>query len=165
MEIRLYRPSDKLQVIRLITRVLREFGLRYSSKLDRDLLDIRRYYFRRGGKFWILLEKGRVVGTAGVSHLNGRLCLRTARRHSSDGVCKFRRFYVSRRYRHKGWGLLLYAKSLAFAKRVGYNQIWTSTSLQFKDSAGFLERAGFRRTKRVLWPYQRAGIFYVLKLS
>lgn len=152
MEIRLYRPSDRPQVIRLITRVLREFGFRYSSKLDRDLPDIQRYYFRRGGKFWVLLEKGRVVGTAGVSHVN-------------DDTCKFRRFYISRRYRHEGWGLLLYAKSLAFAKRAGYKKIWASTSLKFKDSARFLQRAGFRRAKRILWPYQRAGIFYVLKLS
>lgn len=157
MKIRTYRDSDKESVIRLISSVLKEFGLKYSRQLDRDLSNVQRYYFRKGrahggsGKFWILEDGGKVVGTLAVSRIN-------------DRVCKLRRFYIVKKYRHLGWGLKLYRKALVFIRRKGYREIWTSTTAKFKDSIRFQERAGFKRTKRVLWPYKRAGIFHILKL-
>ena len=151
MEIRPYRDEDKRHVVRLISRVLGEFGYKYSRQLDRDLLNIPRYYFRRAGNFWVLVENGRIVGTLGVGRVKGR-------------ICKLRRFYISKRYRHRGWGIRLYKKALVFIRRKGYREVWTSTTPRFKDSLRFQQRAGFKRTKRVLWPYKRAGIFHILKL-
>ncbi len=151
MEIRPYRDEDKRHVVRLISRVLGEFGYKYSRQLDRDLLNIPQYYFRRGGNFWVLAHNGRIVGTLGISRVKGT-------------VCKLRRFYISKRYRHRGWGILLYKKALVFVRRKGYREIWTSTTPRFKDSLRFQQRAGFQHTKRVLWPYKRAGIFHILKL-
>ncbi len=152
IHIRPYQDSDKSQIVRVISRVLGEFGYHYSRQLDRDLLNIPRYYAQRGGQFWVLEAGGKVVGTIGVSGINAK-------------VCKLRRFYILKRYRHKGWGLLLYKKALAFIKRKGYREVWTSTTERFKDSIRFQEKAGFKHTKRVLWPYKRAGIFHILRLS
>ncbi len=152
MRIRKYQQKDQVQVVRLIARVLKEFGYTYSRVLDRDLLRIPEYYLRRGGCFWVLTVDDRVVGTIAVSRISAR-------------VCKLRRFYISRKYRHKGWGLMLYRKAMKFIKTVGYREVWTSTTAKFKDSIRFQERAGFKRTKRVLWPYRRAGIFHILKVK
>ena len=153
MKIRTYRSLDKAMVIRHIDRILREFGYAFSRSLDRDLLDIPKYYTKRGGRFWILADSNdKVVGTIGVSRIN-------------RFVCKLRRFYISRRYRHKGWGLQLYRKALDYIRRKGYREIWMSTTPHLKDSLRFQEKAGFKLSKKPLWPYKRASIFHILKLN
>lgn len=152
MRIRKYQQKDQAQVVRLIARVLKEFGYTYSKVLDRDLLRIPKYYLERGGCFWVLTVDDRVVGTIAVSRINAR-------------VCKLRRFYISKKYRHKGWGLMLYQKAMKFIQQVGYREVWTSTTSKFRDSIRFQKRAGFKRTKRVLWPYRRAGIFHILRVK
>ena len=152
MEIRPYEEKDQVQLTAFIDGVLKEFDLAFSNYLDRDLLDVRQYYWNRGGQVWVLVDDGAVVGSIAVSRI-------------SDTVCKLRHFYVAKAERGQGWGHKLYRVALDFAHANGYREIWLSTSGKFVDAIVFYEKAGFRRSLKPLWHYRRASIFYVLKLS
>ena len=152
MHIRTYQPGDEKSIIALEDTVLKEYGFRFLPKLDRDLLDIPKYYTNRMGQFFVLVDGDKVVGSIGVSKITAR-------------VCKLRRFYILKHYRKQGWGRKLYQEALEFIRGVGYGEIWLSSAPQFKDALRFYEYAGFKRTEKTLWPHVRAGIFYVMKLE
>ena len=152
MEIRSYQPGDEQQIIVLEDTVLREYGYQFLPELDRDLLDIPRYYTKRKGQFFVLVEDDQIVGSIAVSKITSR-------------VCKLRRFYVLKKYRKQGWGRKLYHEALGFIRGVGYDEIWLSSAPEFKDALRFYELAGFHRSEKILWPYTRAGVFFVMKME
>jgi putative acetyltransferase len=154
MVIRTYHPGDEKGIITLNDTVLKEYGFAFSPRLDRDLLDIPKYYTNRNGQFFLLVEEegSRIVGSIAVSKISPR-------------VCKMRHFYILKEYRGRGWGTELYDEALAFIKKAGYREIWLSTAAQFTDAIAFYEHKGFKRSLKPLWHYRRADIFYMLKLD
>ncbi len=72
MIIQRYDDSRKEEVHDLVLGVLLEHGFEYDRLKDADLNDINDYYFASGGTFFVGIEDGRVVGTAGVRKLEGR---------------------------------------------------------------------------------------------
>jgi len=156
MIIRTYQPGDEEKIIQLSDKVLKEFGFAFSFQLDRDVLDISKYYTRRNGQYFVLVHDGdsgkeEIIGTIAVSKIN-------------EKICKLRHFYILKQFRHHGWGRKLYEEALEFIRSAGYREIWLSTAPQFADAIHFYEHNGFVRSPKALWPYQRAGIFYTLKL-
>lgn len=151
MNIRTYQPGDEDNIIALNDTVLKEFGFAFSPELDRDILNIPKYYTNRKGQYFVLEKGDSIVGSIAVSKI-------------SDKVCKMRHFYIAKDYRGQGWGRKLYDKALEFIQSAGYEEIWLSTAAEFKDAIRFYERAGFKKSLKPLWHYKRAGIFYILKL-
>jgi putative acetyltransferase len=104
MIIRKYDDSVKDEVRDVVLCVLLEHGFEYDITKDADLKDINDYYFESGGTFFVGVEDGRVVGTAGVRKLEGNLC-------------EIRRIYLKKEFRGKGNGKKLFMAALNFAKK------------------------------------------------
>jgi putative acetyltransferase len=99
-----YDDTRKEEVHDLVLGVLLEHGFEYDRLKDADLNDINDYYFASGGTFFVGIEDGRVVGTAGVRKLGGNLC-------------EIRRIYLDRDFRKKGNGKKLFMAALDFAEK------------------------------------------------
>lgn len=104
MIIQRYDASKKEEVHDLVLCVLLEHGFEYDRLKDADLNDINGYYFKRGGTFFVGIEDGKVVGTAGVRKLEGNLC-------------EIRRIYLNKEFRGKGNGKKLFIAALDFAEK------------------------------------------------
>jgi putative acetyltransferase len=104
MIIQIYDNSRKEEVHDIVLGVLLEHGFEYDRLKDADLNDISGYYFSTGGTFFVGIEDGRVVGTAGVRKLEGNLC-------------EIRRIYLKKEYRGKGNGKKLFMAILGFAEK------------------------------------------------
>ncbi|WP_410509107.1 GNAT family N-acetyltransferase [Methanosarcina hadiensis] len=102
MIIQRYDGSRKEEVREAVLEVLLEHGFEYDRLKDADLNDINAYYFSKGGTFFVGIDEGRVVGTAGVRKLDGNLC-------------EIRRIYLKKNYRGKGNGEKLFLAALDFA--------------------------------------------------
>jgi putative acetyltransferase len=102
MIIQTYNNSKKEEVHDVVLGVLLEHGFEYDRLKDADLNDINGYYFANGGTFFVGIEGGRVVGTAGVRKLDGDLC-------------EIRRIYLKKELRGKGNGKKLFMAALGFA--------------------------------------------------
>ena len=104
MIIQIYNDARKAEVHDLVLGVLLEHGFEYDRLKDADLNDINVYYFKSGGTFFVGIEGGKVVGTAGVRKLEGNLC-------------EIRRIYLSKEFRGKGNGKKLFIAALDFAEK------------------------------------------------
>jgi len=104
MIIQMYDYARKAEVHDLVLGVLLEHGFEYDRLKDADLNDINGYYFANGETFFVGIEKGKVVGTAGVRKLEGNLC-------------EIRRIYLNEEFRGKGNGKKLFLSALDFAEK------------------------------------------------
>lgn len=104
MIIQTYDESKKDEIKELVLGVLLEHGFEYDRLKDADLKDINGYYFAKGGTFFMGLENGRVIGTAGVRKLK-------------DGRGEIRRIYLKKEFRNKGYGKRLFLAALEFAEK------------------------------------------------
>lgn len=102
MIIQRYEDSRKEEVREVVLEVLLEHGFEYDRLKDADLNDINGYYFSKGGTFFVGVDEGRVVGTAGVRKLD-------------ENLCEIRRIYLKMGYRGKGNGEKLFLAALDFA--------------------------------------------------
>jgi putative acetyltransferase len=104
MIIQRYDDSKKEEVHDIVLGVLLEHGFEYDRLKDDDLNEIHAYYFESGGTFFVGIEDGKVIGTAGVRKLKGNLC-------------EIRRIYLNKEFRGKGNGKKLFLAALDFAER------------------------------------------------
>jgi putative acetyltransferase len=146
----LYEEGDEKSIRSLVAEIMTEFGEELSKSLDKDLFNIRHYY--EDGAFWVMKENGLIVGTIGLSKVKGK------------NIGKFRRFYLKKEYRGKGVGQMMFGEMEKFAIKMGFSELWTSTSANHFAAINFLEKAGFSRWKEPLWMARRAHLFYVKKL-
>ncbi len=151
MKIRRFREGDTEGIVRLIDDVMAEFGEHFDSDLDRDLLDIPKYYGNKGA-FWVLIDdNGKVAGTIAMSRV-------------TDDVCKFRRFYIHKDYRGQGWGNKLFEHRIKEARVLGYKQAWMVTSAHHKGAIEFVKKKGAKYSKDRLFPTRRAHMFFTYDL-
>src|SRR3989441_9839802 len=77
-----FDASHAAAVPDVIGAVFREYAMTFDpSGFDADLTDIRGSYLERGGRFWVLVDDGRVVGTVAVVP-------------AGRGACEVRRLYL-----------------------------------------------------------------------
>jgi len=104
MIIQKYDDSKEKEVRDVILKVLLEHGFEHDRLKDSDLKDINGYYLTSGGTFFVGIEDGRVVGTAGVRKLE-------------ENRCEIRRIYLEKNFRNKGNGKKLFRAALDFAEK------------------------------------------------
>ncbi|HIM15440.1 MAG TPA: GNAT family N-acetyltransferase [Acidobacteria bacterium] len=138
MLLRLAEPQDRQSIIRLIDRVLREYGDEIClTAADHDLTDIDRHYQQVGGAFVVLDDDGTVRGTHAVRP-------DVTRAH----VCYLRRLYLEQPLRGTDWSthLMDWAFEWAAAHRVRRVELWSDT--RFERAHAFFRRCGFREDGR-----------------
>jgi putative acetyltransferase len=120
LRIRRAQKGDEERIQAVIKAVWDEHGFAWDpAYYNRDLTDIQRHYFDAGGDFWVLVDGGAVVGTAGYLP-------------RSDGVCELMRLYLLKSARGQGWGKRLFQHVVDAARQRGFKQmvIWSDKQLE-----------------------------------
>jgi putative acetyltransferase len=146
------RDADSPAVVALIRRVLREYGLRFDpAGIDRPLYEIEARFRGPGRRFWVLEERGQIVGTAAID-----------RRRA--GIAELKKMFLDRRHRGKGHGKRMLRAALAFARRSGYRRVMLETHSSLEEAIGLYVKAGFRFARKT-WVPPRCDAVYVMDLS
>ncbi len=127
MIIRKFNEKDKQKVLSLINKTLREI-----FKTEPKNIELDKGLFTKGGVFYVVEEKGRIIGTAGLE------------KHKK-GIARLRRMYIEKNFRGAGLAKKLYTKIQKFAKKEGYKKIILSTAPQMRAAIKFYQKLGFKK--------------------
>ena len=128
-----FHPSHAAGVLRLIGTVFREYGMTFDPPdFDADLTDIPRYYGDRGGRFWVLVDDGRVVGTVAAVP-------------TGPGSCEVKRLYLAAEYRGRGLGRALMQEMLAWAGASAHRVVVAWSDVRLVTAHAVYDRLGFVR--------------------
>src|SRR2546430_11313453 len=105
------------------------------SGFDADLTDIRGSYLERGGRFWVLVDDGRVVGTVAVVP-------------AGRGACEVKRLYLLPAYRGRGLGRALMERVFDWARTSGSGLVVAWSDARPLTSHVMYERLRFPRLGR-----------------
>lgn len=125
---------DRAAIIELVRSVMEEHSLSLDlGNRDNDLENLN-YYFTNGGKCFIAVQDGHVIGVA-------------AGRPETDGEFELVRFCVSKRARGKKVAKKLLSKIIDFAQKTGYQHLVVEPARQkYATGAGILTHCGFNFT-------------------
>lgn len=147
VQIRDARDEDADQVIALIASCYREYP---GCVLDVDgeepeLRAMASAYRDRGGRFWVAVEDGRVVGCVGVLPA------------ADKAAVMLKKLYVAREARRRGLGerLCQLAESQARALGAPCIELWSDT--RFTEAHRFYERRGYARGKHTRALHDRSN--------
>ena len=128
-----FESSHAAAVLEVIGAVFREYAMTFEpSGFDADLTDIRASYLERGGRFWVLVDDGRVVGAvAGVD--------------AGGGACEVKRLYLLAEYRGRGFGRALMEQMLDWAAASGYQRVVAWSDARLGTAHAVYVRLGFTR--------------------
>lgn len=145
MKIKVYEEKYKNQVIALIL-YLQNFGTGVSLSLDEqpDMNDIRNYYLKDGGGFWIAVDDtDDVIGTLGLMRKSGNC-----------GVLK--KFFVAPAWRGRERGVSggLFAMLMEHAQKCGMKQIILDSPSVCHRAHEFYRKMGFELIGREQLPVQ-----------
>lgn len=128
-----FEASHATALLDVIGAVFREYAMTFDpSGFDADLTDIPRAYSERGGRFWVLVDDGLVVGTVAAVP-TGRV------------ACEIKRLYLLPAYRGRGLGRALMEQTLDWATASGYRHIVAWSDVRLTTAHGVYERMGFSR--------------------
>lgn len=126
------RPEDADAVIALIDGIYTEYGDRMClERCDGDLLDIGRSY--AGGRFMVLEDEGRVVGTVAV------------RPGDEPGTAVLKRMYLHADYRGSGVAAEMLAWARETAREMGKRRLEFWSDVRFTRAHAFYEKHGYTR--------------------
>jgi len=130
MEIRICQHNDSSGAVAVVRAVHVEYGFTWDEHgYHRDLYDVQQYYFAGGGRFWEMVDGGRVVGCVGVS-AHGR-------------ECELHRMYLLQECRGRGWGRHLLGTALAFGRERGFERMIAWSDVKLADAHRMYRAAGF----------------------
>src|SRR2546430_16173165 len=104
------------------------------SGFDADLTDIRGSYLERGGRFWVLVDDGRVVGTVAVVP-------------AGRGACEVKRLYLLPAYRGRGLGRALMERGFDWARTSGSGLGVAWADARLRTSPRLVERPRLTRLR------------------
>ena len=120
-------------VLHVIGSTFLEHGMVFDLPgYDSDLLDIPRHYLAAGGAFVVLVDAGRVVGTAGGIP-------------RPDGVYEIKRVYLLPGYRGRGHGRALVEHIMARAVEAAAREVIAWSDVRLGVAHQVYERLGFQR--------------------
>ena len=128
------RREDVPGVIDLIGRVFREYGWTFVPSVELpDLCAFERHYEPPRGAFFIVRQRGRIVGSVGVERLD-------------DASAELHRLYLDAHLRGHGTGRALVEQVLDWCRqsRIAHLALWSDT--RFDQAHRLYERMGFAQT-------------------
>ena len=130
--LRLATNADCQTVADLVYAVLGEYHLQPDPECtDADLKDIERFYFHRGGVFYVLeTQNGSIIGSYGLYPMEPL-------------VCELRKMYLHRDYRGRGYGKHLLEHALVQARERGFRRITLETASVLKEAIRLYQSYGF----------------------
>lgn len=134
METRPVETRDVPEVLTLVRDTLAEFGITFGvgAETDTQLAQLPGSYADVGGAFFVAVEDGKVIGTAGVYPVE-------------PGVFELRKMYLGPATRRKGVGQRLFDECRAFVVAHGGRRVVLDTTEKMTAAIRFYERNGFVR--------------------
>jgi putative acetyltransferase len=140
--IRQWQFQDRSGTTAIISNILAEYGLDWEPDgADRDVLDIETYYFDRGGDFWVVEDRGQLIGTGAYYPCN-----------RGEKAVEIRKMYLLPTARGQGLGRYLLAQLERVIAKKGYTQIWVETASNLKDAVRLYELNGYQPATGVETP-------------
>jgi putative acetyltransferase len=132
--VRPVQTADVPAVVTLVRDTLAEFGIAFGvgASTDDALALLPASYVDAGGQFFVAMENGVLLGTAGVIPVE-------------PGVYELRKMYLRPASRGKGVGQRLFDACFAFVKAHGGRRLVLDTTEQMTAAIAFYERNGFVR--------------------
>lgn len=138
-EVRRIERRDDPEVARLIRTVMPEFGASGPgfAILDPEVDAMSAAYSEPGAAYWVVLDRGRVVGGGGYARLAGS--------DEREAVCELRKMYFLHELRGAGLGARLLQMCLEHARTDGYRLCYLETLEHMTQARRLYERFGFER--------------------
>ncbi len=101
-------------------------------KQREDLNNIKEYYIKNGGNFWIATDADKIVGTIALEN--------------RDTIGILKRFYIDKDYQRLGIGTLLYNKFETYAKtKTNIKTIYLACGQSLKNAHKFYIKNGWKQ--------------------
>ncbi|WP_271783107.1 GNAT family N-acetyltransferase [Aquimarina algiphila] len=136
VKIRLLEPKDDKALASLIRSVLVEMGVPKVGTAYEDESLNRMYdtYNYSGMRYYVVEEKGEIVGGAGIAPLQGE---------TSDYICELQKMYFLPVTRGKGIGYKMIQTCLSYAKEQGYTKCYLETMPYMQAARKLYQKVGF----------------------
>ena len=134
--IRALTLEDNTAMAVIIRSTLKEFGLdKPGTVYYDDTTDALFQLFQTPGSVYFVLEQdSEIVGGGGIFPSPGL----------PEGTCELVKMYLVKEVRGRGYGQLLIQKSLDWAERAGYRQVYLETMPELKKALSVYEKFGFK---------------------
>lgn len=134
--IRTIQPEDNAAIAVIIRNTLAEFGANKPGTVYYDETTDHLYelFQTPGSIYYVLEDNGSLAGGAGIFPSAGL----------PEDTCELVKMYLLPGARGKGWGQSLISRSLEFAAKSGYRQVYLETMPELKKAMGVYEKFGFR---------------------
>ncbi|MGD1873509.1 MAG: GNAT family N-acetyltransferase [Mastigocoleus sp.] len=145
--------DDRKNASNVISTVLQEYGLSWEpDNADKDVLEVEKYYFHRGGEFWVVELKGEIVGTAAFYPIS-----------RGKNAVEIRKMYLLPEVRGLGLGKFLLKELERNIISQGFQEIWIETASVLTEAVQLYEKNGYQPATGV--ETLRCDRVYVKKIS
>jgi putative acetyltransferase len=130
-------PEDDSKIAATIREVLIEFGVpKVGTAYEDTTLDMMfNTYNLEGSKYFVVEEKGVILGGAGIAPLAGAEEL---------SICELQKMYFKKQIRGRGVGFEMMNTCLKFAKSAGYKQCYLETMPYMDEAQKLYHKVGFK---------------------
>jgi GNAT superfamily N-acetyltransferase len=135
MKIEIYTEKYKQDIAALILNIQNnEFNVPLTLADQPDLLDIKNFYFKKNGCFWVAVEDEKLIGTIALIDFD-------------NGQAALRKMFVHKDYRgkEKGVGQLLLDTLFDWCKQKNITEIYLGTVEQLHAAKRFYVKNGFEK--------------------
>jgi putative acetyltransferase len=133
--IRSWQPDDRQAAANVIKDALAEYGLGWEPDgADRDVLLVEEYYLNQDGEFWVIEDRGEIVGTSAYY----------PDPHRGKQAVEIRKMYLSVKARGKGLGKYLLEELERSILAHGYQEIWIETASVLTTAVKLYEANGYQ---------------------
>jgi N-acetylglutamate synthase-like GNAT family acetyltransferase len=142
MEINVYKPEDKAEIINLILTIQKkEFEIDIDLKSQPDLENIQSYYQKGKGNFWVAKINNSIMGTISLLDIG-------------DNHSALRKMFVKKEFRGKEYGVgqALLNTVINWTHEKQFKKIFLGTTEKFIAAQRFYEKNGFIEIDKNLLP-------------
>jgi N-acetylglutamate synthase-like GNAT family acetyltransferase len=142
MTIEVYTEKYKADIAELILNIQNnEFNVPVTLADQPDLLDIKNFYFKKNGCFWVATDNEKLIGTIALIDID-------------NGQAALRKMFVHKDYRGKerGVGQLLLDTLLDWCKQNNITEIYLGTVEQLHAAKRFYVKNGFVKVDKAALP-------------
>jgi putative acetyltransferase len=140
MDIRVITPQDNKAIAEVVRSVMTEFGADPATTIlgDPQLDHMFENYQDKDSVYYIVESEGKVVGGAGIKHLDG----------SKENICELQRMFLLPEARGKGIGRKLMELCITKARDFNYDQIYLESLSSMKEAILLYQMSGFIRINK-----------------
>ena len=134
--IRKIKPEDNEQVKNVIRTVLVEMGVPKvgTAYEDASLEDMHATYDEPGMAYFVVEEKKKIIGCAGIAPLQG----------GNSEICELQKMYFLPEARGRGVGTEMMNTCLNYARSEGFEQCYLETMPYMHNAQKLYGRSGFK---------------------